>query len=392
MVQRIDPVTVYSEVADLWTRPRPDRRARQLTSARRIVKALRAGGSVLDIGCGTGGHLSLIRREAARHGKAVGRTVGIDAAPAMVDIAARRRGIGAVHGDALELPFVDQAFDVVYANRILHLVGDPARAAREMMRVVLPGGTIIAEIWTRGPSPGQVRGLTRDLPRTSLLRRYLEVPRSYEVASFRRTLEDAGCTFDEVVLPGRPMAEDALHLARIARASGTLADVAVARRLEDTLEAPEWGPVLVLVARVPGPRTGGMPIRVVDVPRWTPARVRRLLADLPQARGYRVVVKPQHWRKRPHVQAYCDFEERCITIQVPKPFEPFCEDVPYRAKRLAGKGLRFRWYRKRLWFERPDELIRYLYLHEYYHWFLREALGRPSAAETACDRFALQRL
>ena len=43
-------------------------------------------------------------------------------------------------------------------------------------------------------------------------------------------------------------------------------------------------------------------------------------------------------------------------------------------------------------FERPDELIRYLYLHEYYHWYLREIRGKTSAAETACDRFALQQL
>jgi SAM-dependent methyltransferase len=147
-----------------------------------------------------------------------------------------------------------------------------------------------------------------------------------------------------------------------------------------------------LVVRMPGPRRGHMPVSVSGLDRWDASRVRRLLAGLPEARGYELVVKPLRYRTRPHVQAFCEFEEGRILVQVPVPFRPFTEDVPYRAQRVGAKGFHFRWYRKKLRFERPDELIRYLYLHEYYHWYLREVLNRPSAAETACDRFALQRL
>ena len=35
-------------------------------------------------------------------------------------------------------------------------------------------------------------------------------------------------------------------------------------------------------------------------------------------------------------------------------------------------------------------MLRFLYCHEWMHWYLREQLGRKSAAETACDRFALR--
>jgi hypothetical protein len=35
-------------------------------------------------------------------------------------------------------------------------------------------------------------------------------------------------------------------------------------------------------------------------------------------------------------------------------------------------------------------VLRFLYLHEWMHWYLRERLGKKSAAETACDRFALR--
>jgi hypothetical protein len=34
-------------------------------------------------------------------------------------------------------------------------------------------------------------------------------------------------------------------------------------------------------------------------------------------------------------------------------------------------------------------VLRFLYCHEWMHWYLRERLGRKAAAETACDRFAL---
>ncbi len=35
-------------------------------------------------------------------------------------------------------------------------------------------------------------------------------------------------------------------------------------------------------------------------------------------------------------------------------------------------------------------MLRFLYCHEWMHWYLRERLGKRSAAETTCDRFALR--
>jgi hypothetical protein len=218
-------------------------------------------------------------------------------------------------GTLAALPFKDQLFDVVVCTRES---GNAISQARELVRVTLPGGTIVVQAG--------------------------EVP----LRKIEWELERLGCE----IWPRRGM----------------------------------------LVGRVPGPRTGRMRIRVEELRGWSPERVQRLLRDLPVARGYQVVVKPLHWRKRPHVSAYCEFAERRITIHVPVPFETFWEDVPYRAKRLHAKGLKFKWYVHRMQFDRAHELIRYLYLHEYYHWYLREALGKKSSAETACDRFALQRL
>jgi hypothetical protein len=119
------------------------------------------------------------------------------------------------------------------------------------------------------------------------------------------------------------------------------------------------------------------------------ASVRRLLAGLPPATGYRVVVKPLRYRQKPHLSAWTDFDGREIVLQVPEPFFPFGEIVPYAARRRPGKGMRFIWLTEGVTFRTPREVLRFLYLHEWLHWYLKERLGRRSAAETACDRFAL---
>jgi hypothetical protein len=111
---------------------------------------------------------------------------------------------------------------------------------------------------------------------------------------------------------------------------------------------------------------------------------------LPDARGYRVRVTPLRYRERPHLSAWTDFEQRTITLQVPQPFFAFGEVVPYAARRRPGKGIRFIWLTEGVTFRTPREVLRFLYLHEWMHWYLKERLGKKSRAETACDRFALR--
>ena len=125
-------------------------------------------------------------------------------------------------------------------------------------------------------------------------------------------------------------------------------------------------------------------------PDITTDHVRAFLKGLPEAVGYEVVVRPLRYRTRPHLAAYTEFDEQRITIQVPEPFLPFGEIVQYGAKRIAGKGMRFVWLSEGLTFRTQRDVIRFLYCHEWYHYFLKEELGQRSAAETACDRFALQ--
>lgn len=116
---------------------------------------------------------------------------------------------------------------------------------------------------------------------------------------------------------------------------------------------------------------------------------RAMLSGLPEANGYEVVVKPLRYRSRPHLSAYTEFDHKRITLQVPVPFLPFGEIVHYGARRMPAKGPRFVWLSEGLTFREPRSVLRFLYCHEWYHWYLKEVLDRKSAAETACDRFAL---
>jgi hypothetical protein len=127
-----------------------------------------------------------------------------------------------------------------------------------------------------------------------------------------------------------------------------------------------------------------------DVPELPPDDVRRILVGLPEAADYTVHVKYLRYRQKPHLSAWTEFSERLITIQVPEPFLPFGEVVPYGAKRRPGNRIRFVWLTEGITFRTRREVLRFLYCHEWMHWYLKERLGRKSAAETTCDRFALR--
>jgi len=127
-----------------------------------------------------------------------------------------------------------------------------------------------------------------------------------------------------------------------------------------------------------------------DLPGFHAADARRVLAGLPAPGDYRVVVKPLHYRTRPHLSGLCEFDLGRIILRVPEPFRPFDELVYYGARRKPGGGMRFAWISENVRFRTRRDVLRFVYLHEWLHWYLREMRGRRAGAETACDRFALR--
>lgn len=126
-----------------------------------------------------------------------------------------------------------------------------------------------------------------------------------------------------------------------------------------------------------------------DLPGLTSAQARRVLGGLPRS-DYEIVIKPLRYRAGPHLAARCEFDERRIVLQVPVPWRAFKEPVIYAARRKRGVGMRFAWASETVYFGSRRDVLRFLYCHEWMHWYLHEVLGKGASAETACDRFALR--
>lgn len=100
----------------------------------------------LDVGTGTGEIAFQIAKAAG-----VGSTVvGIDATPRMLEIASMKESklnlplkIDWRLGDALNLDFMDNSFDVVMSGYMLRNVTNIFQAISEMYRVLVPGGKVV---------------------------------------------------------------------------------------------------------------------------------------------------------------------------------------------------------------------------------------------------------
>ncbi|RFU37917.1 methyltransferase domain-containing protein [Actinomadura logoneensis] len=112
-------------------------------SAAYLAGHLRAGLSLLDVGCGPG----TISAEFAER-LAPGRVVAVDAADGVLRQArehAAERGLDNIEfavADVHALGFPDDAFDIVHAHQVLQHIADPVRALAEMRRVCRPGGIV----------------------------------------------------------------------------------------------------------------------------------------------------------------------------------------------------------------------------------------------------------
>ncbi|MCC9306270.1 methyltransferase domain-containing protein [Kitasatospora sp. RB6PN24] len=116
------------------------RRLREWAHAR---LAASPGERALDVGCGTGSEARVLAAAVAPDGAAL----GVEPHPGLRAVAEQRATeagspVRFLAGDALALPLPDAELDVVWCERVLQHLTDPARAVTEMARVLRPGGRI----------------------------------------------------------------------------------------------------------------------------------------------------------------------------------------------------------------------------------------------------------
>ena len=110
-----------------------------------VRELLPFGGTVLDVGCGTGALAGWIQRAGFD-------VVGVDASAGML-AEALRHGVGAVYAAySTSLPFADDTFDLALSVATMHHLETPERVAAtiaEMGRVVRTRGYVL--VWDHNP-------------------------------------------------------------------------------------------------------------------------------------------------------------------------------------------------------------------------------------------------
>ncbi|WP_421660338.1 methyltransferase domain-containing protein [Nitrospira sp. BLG_2] len=108
---------------------------------------LPSGTTVLDVGCGIGGSSRMLARE---YGFAV---TGITISPQQVrraqELTSPEVNAHFQVDDALALSFPDASFDVVWSVEAGPHMPDKARFARELLRVLKPGGILVVADWNQ---------------------------------------------------------------------------------------------------------------------------------------------------------------------------------------------------------------------------------------------------
>jgi len=142
-----------------------------------------AGGHcVLDVGCGAGYFLNMIREKYLEKGFAP-LLAGVEISTYQLSYMIRRmqkEGVLhaiAVHGNGEFLPFADESFDLITCSEVLEHIRNPVRALKEMGRILKPGGHLLLSTpsmsaihgWDKLLSPFVVlvKAVTRYKPKAS---------------------------------------------------------------------------------------------------------------------------------------------------------------------------------------------------------------------------------
>lgn len=94
--------------------------------------------TILDVGCGSGATLQVLED--------YGYTIGLDPYPSAIALSKRRGLTHLVVGDATQLPYDKQTFDLVTALDVVEHIADDEAALREFHRVLAPDGQLLVTV------------------------------------------------------------------------------------------------------------------------------------------------------------------------------------------------------------------------------------------------------
>src|SRR5262245_59637880 len=150
----------------LWSSGDFPRAAQQIAEVGEVTVArarIKPEDVVLDVACGAGNATIPAAKRAAR-------TVGLDITPELIDAGKRIAGEAGVEmqwveGDAQDLPFDAESFDVLLSVFGCMFAPDHAKCAAELARALKPGGRMVVAAWRPEGNVGRMFGtIVQHLP------------------------------------------------------------------------------------------------------------------------------------------------------------------------------------------------------------------------------------
>ena len=96
--------------------------------------------TVLDLGCGNGYWTKLLAQKYKK-------VVGVDNSKKLIQIAKNKRQLSNIEYKLVEIesdfPFINNSFDLIFSNMVLHYVKDLNKLIQELHRVVKPNGLFL---------------------------------------------------------------------------------------------------------------------------------------------------------------------------------------------------------------------------------------------------------
>ncbi|OHD63301.1 MAG: ArsR family transcriptional regulator [Spirochaetes bacterium RBG_13_51_14] len=138
--ERREKTRFFDSIASDWDKIKQDI-VGGLDISKEIMDRIARCGVAVDLGCGTGELLPIIRQKAKK-------VIGVDKSPKMLEEAERRlaansRGIELRIGEIEHLPMRDREADAAVFNMVLHHLSSPDAGIDEAGRVLKSGGSLI---------------------------------------------------------------------------------------------------------------------------------------------------------------------------------------------------------------------------------------------------------
>lgn len=148
---------------------------------------------ILDVGCGTGANLEMLKN--------FGKSEGVDVSDDALEFC-RKKGLKVHKGLAEELPFEDESFDVVTALDVVEHLDDDVAGLKEMHRVLKTGGKTLIFV----PAFMWLWGVQDDISNHRIRYTKKQIVERLEKAGFKiERATFANWTFFAPILAGRTL-------------------------------------------------------------------------------------------------------------------------------------------------------------------------------------------